>query len=455
MAVVPHVLPIQYGSVLADFASVASEPQSVLLHSAGQSLNQGRYSFWASKPLTTFESRDGFVTFAGHTQIDTPHEALKRVYEKVQDLPFDPYLPFSGGLIGYFGYEWGAQLENVATAVARGVDLPDCWLGLYDTIVTYDHIEKRAWIVAPTEEVAETLAEELYQHRRYQRNNIFDGSTPQTNEYISNFNREKYLQAVRQVQRYLKAGDCYQVNLSQQFAAPARETPWEIYQRLAALSPAPYGAYLHAGPYTILSSSPECLLEAKPDGTLITRPIKGTRARGATPEADETLKQELLSSAKDHAELLMITDLERNDLGKVCAPGTVKTLKLTQLESYAQVHHLVSTIEGKRLPEKDIVDCLTALLPGGSITGAPKIRAMQIIHELESVRRDVYTGAIGWIGPQQTAHLNIAIRTITVQNANAYFSAGGGIVIDSDPESEYAETFAKAKGMMEALGLSQ
>ena len=458
----PFVVSLRYDDPLRDFGLVCRERGSFLLHSALQTPSQGRYSFWGSQPKSVFQSEDGFVTLDGHTQIDTPHEALKRLNDKVQAMPSDPYLPFSGGLVGFLGYEWGTQLENIASTTESAI--PDCWFGLFDTIVTYDHLEKRAWIVSPDLETAEKLEQDILEHRCYTglppatlqagrrpsgpRNDSREG------EFVSNFYTQKYLDTIGRVRRYLQAGDCYQVNLSQQFSCPASRSAWEIFQNLNRLSPAPYSAYLHCGPFHILSSSPESLLEAKADGTLITRPIKGTRPRGVTKEEDEALKQELLASEKDRAELLMITDLERNDLGKVCLPGTVRTPKLVTLESFAQVHHLLSVVEGRRSPQKDIVDCLTAMLPGGSITGAPKVRAMQIIRELEPTRRNVYTGAIGWMGPDQTAHFNVAIRTITVHEGCATFSAGGGIVIDSDPQAEYAETLTKAKGMMQALGLA-
>ena len=235
--------------------------------------------------------------------------------------------------------------------------------------------------------------------------------------------------------------------------APAPLSPWEQYLQLRQASPAPYSCFLNGGSFQILSSSPECFLIAKENGTLITRPIKGTRKRGATPEEDDELRSELVASSKDQAELLMITDLERNDFGKICVPGSVAVPELRVVESFAQVHHLLSTVRGMRRPELDITDCLAAMMPGGSITGAPKIRAMEIIRELESVNRGIYTGIIGYLGPQNTSQFNIAIRTMILKDATAYFHSGGGIVIESDPQAEYDEILAKAKGMMASLGL--
>lgn len=268
----------------------------------------------------------------------------------------------------------------------------------------------------------------------------------------SNFTKSQYLQAIKKVKDYIAAGDCYQVNLSQRFEASCEIGSWEIYKRLRQTSPAPYAAYLNFGKTQILSSSPESFLKFE-RRQVTTRPIKGTRPRGASEKEDERLKKELLGSEKDRAELLMITDLERNDLGRVCRPGTIHVPKLARLESYAQVHHLVSTIRGELAPGKTAIDCLEAAFPGGSITGTPKIRAMQIIRELENVPRRFYTGAIGYLDTDGQGEFNVAIRTATIQAGRVQFHTGGGIVADSDPETEYGETLTKAKGIMEALAI--
>lgn len=373
-------------------------------------LNPG--DFWlewfgsGNNPVGTFENLD-------------PIE-LKKLYQKIKNT--DLYL------VGYLSYEWGAALEGILPASDKDEwKTPLNWFGLYELT------KENRRVFEPT----------------YQRTN---GPT-YSPKFASSFTKESYVQAIHKIKNYLRAGDCYQVNLSQRFETVTQQSPWEIYTRLRQISPAPYSAFLHVGNFQILSSSPECFLEAKADGTLITKPIKGTRRRGTTPAEDARLKEELQTSEKENAELLMITDLERNDFGKICEPGSVKVLKLRGVETFAQVHHLVSTIVGKRKKECDLIDCLTAMMPGGSITGAPKIRAMEIIRELEPVNRGIYTGAIGWIGPNNTAHFNIAIRTMILKGGKGYFHAGGGIVIDSDPEAEYEETLTKAKGMMETVGL--
>ncbi len=372
---------------------------------------------------------------------------LKQLCQKIKNT--DLYL------VGYLGYEWGAALEGIGPSCANdALKVPSSWFGLYEG--TMDH---GLWTMdygQRTEDNGQRTTDQKQKGVgplsvvRCCALSLSKGPLSVVPP-LSSFSKENYLQSILKIKDYLRAGDCYQVNLSQRFETKVNEDPWTIYQRLREISPAPYSAFIDTGGFQILSSSPELFLEARADGTLITKPIKGTRKRGATPQEDEALMKDLQNNPKDKAELLMITDLERNDLGKVSVPSSVHVPQLQKIETYAQVHHLVSTVTGKRKENCDIIDVLAAMMPGGSITGAPKIRAMEIIRELEPVNRGVYTGAIGWIGPNNTAHFNIAIRTILLQNNTAYFSAGGGIVIDSDPEMEYEESLIKASGMMKAL----
>ena len=471
MSALPYIVTIPYASAIEDFAPYAPLKGSFLLDSSLFSQKQGRFSFWGYNPKALFQSQEGLVTVQDHTTIQSPHLALKEFYQKVVHLPHDPYFPFCGGLVGFLSYEWGAAIENIAGASNDSdLSLPDSWFGLYDTVVGYDHLEKVSWVASMgldenlecdvdlAKERAEKLASHLESMRRIPEVRSYDRTIIRWNNednLRSSATKKHYLDSIQKILDYLRAGDCYQVNLTQRFMAAAPFSPWEQYLKLREVSPAPYSCFLNGGSFQILSSSPESLLQANADGTLITRPIKGTRPRGQTPKEDQKLREELIQSTKDQAELLMITDLERNDLGKVCVPGSIEVPELRTIETFAQVHHLLSTIRGKRKEELDIIDCLTALMPGGSITGAPKIRSMEIIHELETVSRGIYTGAIGFLGPANTASFNIAIRTMILKEATAYFSTGGGIVIDSDPETEYEETLTKAKGMMEALGLGR
>lgn len=468
----PHVAHFPFGDPIRDFSPFAEERESFLLDASLFHPDTGRYSYWGVSPLVTFSSQGGFITQNGRRCIGSPQDTLRRCYGKIESIPADPYFPFSGGLVGYLGYEWGTALENIEPHPLQDPPLPDSRFGLFDTIVGYDHLEKSSRILSlgldDNLEPNATLAEEkafalllrIKKNRRIHQeaavpavrsNANGSGNGLKQTGWKSSFTRETYDRAFRKIKTYLTAGDCYQINLTQRFEAPAPLSPWEYYLRLRTVSPAPFSAFMNTGNFQILSSSPELLLKGEPCGKLTTQPIKGTRPRGKTEGEDNALRRELEESDKDRAELLMITDLERNDLGKVCKPGTVKVKKLQQTESFSQVHHLCSVIEGERKQECNIVDALVALSPGGSITGAPKIRAMEIIRELEPVRRGVYTGSIGWIGPENGCRMNIAIRTMILHNQKAYFHAGGGIVIDSDATLEYEELLTKAKGMMETL----
>ncbi len=268
----------------------------------------------------------------------------------------------------------------------------------------------------------------------------------------SNFSREGYCRAVEKSLEYIAAGDIYQVNISQRFSAELKTGIWELYRRLRHLNPAPFASFLRFPEVSVLSSSPERFLLVE-GNRVETRPIKGTRPRGDTAAEDSALKQELINSAKDRAELLMIVDLERNDLGRVCQTGSVKVPELFCLETYATVYHLVSTVTGTLPAGKNVLDLLPAVFPGGSITGAPKIRAMEIIEELEPVRRGIYTGSLGYLDFSGRADLNIVIRTFVIKNNRVYFQVGGGIVADSQPELEYQETLDKARALLDALGI--
>ncbi len=270
----------------------------------------------------------------------------------------------------------------------------------------------------------------------------------------SNFSKHSYIDAVKMAKEYIRKGDIYQVNISQRFKARLFGDPFDLYARLRRCSPAPFASYLNFDDVAVLSSSPERFLLKRGD-YIETRPIKGTRPRGASPSLDEALETELKHSAKDMAEHIMIVDLERNDLGRICEYGSVRPTESAVIEKYANVSHLVSTVAGTLKKGMDPVDCLIASFPGGSITGAPKIRSMEIIDELESVKRSVYTGAIGYIGFDGNMDTSIVIRTFIAKGEEIYFQVGGGIVADSDPEKEYEETLHKAAGLLQALGIGK
>ena len=399
----------------------------------------GRYSFLAADPVAAVESLDAARALLA------PH--------RLKALPGLP--PFQGGIGGYIGYEWGAELEGITAR--RG----EMILALYDWVIAWDHLEEKAWIVSTgiqpggrgaSEERAAARITWVRERLARPAFSIPDLPTASPIPPRSNFTRAEFEAGVTRIREYIAQGDVYQVNLAQRFATPFAASPLALYRGLRARNPAPFGGYLAFGPMTVASISPERFLRLDAGTRVVeARPIKGTRPRGVTPEADGALARELLASEKDRAENVMIVDLLRNDLGKVCRTGSVTVPKLFALESHPTVHHLVSTVTGVLRDDADAFDLLRAAFPGGSVTGAPKIRAMQIIAELERAPRGVYCGAIGYISATGAMDMNIPIRTIVLWQGEATFHAGAGIVWDSDPAAEYLETLAKARSMIEAL----
>ncbi len=443
------------------------EPFRVLLESQGGPADIARYSFLVRRPFAILQSRGRALTHWHASRGETrrwegdPLEAMESLLARFAVTP-DPALPpFTGGAVGFFSYDLGRQIERLPATARDDLSLPEMWLAFYDHVVAIDHHTDRAYAIAlplpgrevKAEESARALADTV--RRQHPRRSAISANPAVKTGLQSNFTRTDYCRAVERALEYIRAGHIYQVNLSQRFAAPMRGDAESLYGRLRAANPAPFAAFLDTGDFQIVSASPERFLSFEPDTRRIeTRPIKGTRRRGAAPEEDEQLKAELIASEKDAAELVMIVDLERNDLGRVCDYGSVRVADLRRVEAYPAVWHTVATVEGRLRQAASRADLLRAAFPGGSITGAPKIRSMQIIEELESLRRHVYCGAIGYLGFDGRMDLNIAIRTITAANGQAYFHAGGGIVADSDPEAEYEETLHKARALAEALWFS-
>jgi para-aminobenzoate synthetase component 1 len=358
-----------------------------------------------------------------------------------------PWPPFVGGAIGYLGYEYGSALDGVRPADGDADGLPDLAFGFYDSAVVHDHLAGTTTLVAPDTDALARLRALVASAAR----DPLPAPCFGVGELRADLSRDAYADAIARIRAYIAAGDVYQVNFTQRFTAPFSGSAAALYLRLRALSPAPHAAFLDFGDFQIVSSTPERLLSVR-GRSVETRPIKGTVARIADDAlADAANRARLLASAKDHAELLMIVDLARNDLGRVCAAGSVHVAARHDLETYATVHHLVATVRGELAPGRDRFDALRALHPGGSITGAPKIRAMQIIAELEPARRDVYTGALGYLGYDGDADLAIAIRTITCADGRAGYHVGGGITWDSDATAEYEETLHKGRAMHQAL----
>jgi len=434
----------------------------MLLDSARADPRLGRWSYVAADPFLTLTSKDGRLTLGERSFTGDPFAVLQRALAHYP-LDHDPTLPpFQTGAMGWFGYDLAHHLERLPHPALDDLALPDLGIGFYDTVLAFDVLERRAWLLSSGWPEA---SPEASMHRRKARADALQarldaaaepGPLPELRYETrigSNFTRPAYEAAVQRVVDYILAGDIFQANLSQRFLAdlPPGLDGWGLYRRLRARNPAPFAAYLATGAVEIVSASPERFL--KLEGRQVeTRPIKGTRPRGATPEEDRWLGKELLASEKDRAENVMIVDLLRNDLSRVCRDHTVLTPEICVLESFATVHHLVSTVTGELRPGLDAVDLLRATFPGGSITGAPKIRAMEIIAELEPTRRGPYCGAIGWLGGDGWMDTNITIRTYAIKDGQVAFQAGGGIVADSDPAAEYEETLDKARALIEALG---
>lgn len=449
------------------FSQLNREPYAFWLDSGMDHHKLGRFSFMGADPFYQV------ITYGRQT---TVVDRLKNT-RKINNKPLFPLLdelmsrwqrtktaglPFEAGAVGYFGYELGHLIEKFPQTTINDLEMPDAFLSFYDALLAIDHLKQKFFIISTglpfddknsgKKRAAERLTwlEQLIERAE---NSSDPALKPlQFGSYRgSNFSYDHYIDAVKKILEYISAGDIYQVNLSQRFAIDFTGNSEDFYHKFRALSPAPFGAYLVTDEHTIMSNSPERYLLIKGD-YIETRPIKGTRPRGETPKIDQQLRQELVDSTKDQAEHIMIVDLERNDLGRIAQYGTVHVPEMEIVESYANVHHLVSTVAARINPTHSTVDCIVNSFPGGSITGAPKLRSMEIIDELEPSCRGVYTGSIGYLDFSGDIDLNIAIRTAVYHRNTLYFQVGGGIVADSDPHLEYEETITKAESFLKTLG---
>jgi para-aminobenzoate synthetase component 1 len=435
------------------FEAVADRPWAVWLDSGCPGTQQGRFDIIAAHPMATLVCRGSdteISTVAGTTgsQAD-PFRLLRTVLGDPN--PAAGEIPFAGGAIGYFGYDLARRLERLPVIARDDVAMAEMAVGIYDWALVVDHQKQQSCLVGQGRDPQ--TRKQWEQLIRLFSQAPAEAPRPPfriQGEVTSNLTREQYARAFARIQAYIREGDCYQVNFAQRFTARCEGDPWRAYRTLRAVNPAPFGAYLNLPEGQILCSSPERFLKVTGD-EVETRPIKGTRPRAAEPDEDRRLAAELQESAKDRAENLMIVDLLRNDLGKSCEPGSIRVPRLFEVESFASVHHLVSTVTGRLAPGRDPIELLRGCFPGGSITGAPKLRAMEIIEELEPNRRGVYCGVIGYLGFDRRMDTNIAIRTLVHRQGNLYFSAGGGIVADSDLESEYRETFQKVSLLRQML----
>jgi para-aminobenzoate synthetase component 1 len=475
------------------FELIKDNPYSFFLDSGMDAQRLGRYSFLGSEPFLSICSRGSEVTVIrgqeNEVQHGNPFDVMGNLLDayKLDHCPSP--VPFLGGAVGYFGYDLCHFIERLPSAAIDDLKLPESCFAFYDTIVAFDHLEGKVYLVAtgfPEMEEGQRLrrarmrleqmkdwvygSHSVVAVTRSPEQSAGEAKQCQSGEYSmaaasrtdgqsteirfkSNFTPEEYRRAVNKVREYIAAGDVFQVNLSQRFEADLRIPAHELYKRLRKVNPAPFAGYLNFPGIVIVSASPERFLKVQGD-LVETRPIKGTRPRGGESAEDRRLAYELLHSSKDRAENVMIVDLERNDLGRVCHYGTVKVTELAILETFPTVFHLTSTVRGRLRRGKSNIDLLKGTFPGGSITGAPKVRAMEIIDELEPTRRSVYTGSMGYLSFNEDMDLNIVIRTFLIKEGKAYFQAGGGIIYDSDPEAEYVETLDKARALVRALQLA-
>ena len=431
------------------FSSFAHLPWAILLDSGRPVSKFGRYEIFSAYPKKTFVTRGKLttITTGGNQQVvpDDPFELLAS--ELSRNFIDSDELPFTGGALGFFSYDLGRRVEKIPSTALDDIELPEMAVGIYHWAYIADHVEKTAIVVGDLSEPRVRLNWKDIIHDVSQVTNTASGNVYKAvNKIQSNMTAEQYAGKFTSVKNYIGSGDCYQVNLAQRFNVAVEGDSWLGYQNLRKINPSPFSAYINAPECKILSVSPERFLQVNND-VVETKPIKGTRPRSDDSRIDENLKQELKESTKDRAENVMIVDLLRNDLSKCCEINSVKVTKLFEIESFPTVHHLVSTIEGKLPSNTSPVELLRECFPGGSITGAPKIRAMEIIEELEPHRRGLYCGSIGYIGFNRKMDTNIAIRTIIQKKDQAYFYAGGGLVWDSQVDEEYQETFDKAAAM--------
>ena len=463
-------------------AHFVGSPFLLFLDSARDPERLGRYSFLTADPsavLIAKGSRTMRLDLQRGRSEALPGHALAEARGLLAPHRTDPIVglpPFQGGIAGYLAYDWGAVLERLPAPRFDDLAIPDAQLALYDWVIAWDHQLSRAWVIstglpetgdAASARASSRLAMVLERlqapaptpapSRRAPAPSgapsyaVTGIDMPPELDLRSSFTHRGYLDAVTRVREYIIAGDIFQANLSHRLEAPFSRAPWPLYQRLRDLNASPFAAYLEFDGLAVVSASPERFLRVDHERTVEARPIKGTRPRGLYPAHDAVLARALVDSEKDRAENLMIVDLLRNDLSRVCAPRTVHVPELFAVEHYATVHHLVSTVTGDLADGCDAIDLLCATFPGGSITGAPKVRAMEIISELEPSRRGVYCGTIGYLSTSGAMDTSIVIRTYLALENRVYFSVGGGIVADSDPEQEYRETLDKARALIAAL----
>lgn len=453
------------------FKKVAARRFSYLLESVEGGEQLGRYSIIGYDPFLVFRARGKYVEIEQNGAVlrseGDPLKSLKKCLDGLRVGPVLPEPRFFGGAVGYIGYDLVRCYEALPDLVKDDLGLPDCYFLLARVVLIYDHVRNSLRITAfvphegnplkSYEEASELIAgiRQRIRSGMPDRGSFFMSSPTGSclSDLQPNMERQKFLDKVRRVKSYIEDGDVFQVVLSQRFQCSLDADSFDVYRALRATNPSPYMYYLDFGDFQIVGSSPEMLLRVE-KGYAETHPIAGTRPRGADPLSDEALAREMITDSKERAEHVMLVDLGRNDLGRVCEYGTVEVARFMEIERYSHVMHLVSTVKGKLASGCDSLDALVACFPAGTVSGAPKIRAMQIIEELEPLRRGPYAGAVGYLSFNGSLDSCITIRTVLIKGGRAYIQAGAGIVADSDPEKEYEETFNKARAMFGALQLA-
>ncbi len=433
------------------FDLFAEEEMAVFLDSSLQNA-LGRYSVIGLFPYLTLVKGETFTV--NGVECEQSFEEYVKEYLNSHREENPTTLPIVSGAVGYFSYDYGREKEGVRSRHRKKVEIPDCILCFYDLFIVEDHSAHTLYLIGNGNlKDSRRMTEELLLRIR----GITEADWKEENRRESrritveaNFEKKEYLTAVEDTIRHIVEGDIYIMNMTKQLSVSGESGPYQVFRRLRRENPSPFGGYFQYGDFQIICASPERFLQMQ-NGHVMTRPIKGTRKRGTTPEEDEALKKELADSEKDKSELLMIVDLERNDLNRVCVPGSVKVTELFQVETYATVFHLVANVEGDLEEGKNVMDLIEAAFPGGSITGAPKLRAMEIIDGLEHDRRNLYTGSIGYLTLSGDCDLNIVIRTALHKDGVYQIGVGGGITCESELEFEYEETLQKAKALLEAI----
>lgn len=435
-----------YFNLFDFFDKLENKTEAALLDSSLEG-DKGKFSILGLFPYLELKEDDNNFYINGELSSDNLENYLAS-YLKENKIENTTELPLLSGAIAYFSYDYGRKFEKISSRHDKDIKIPEAIVSFYEIFLIQDIEKKKVYLTYRDEDKKNLVLEKIKNTDLTSSDNILKNKN--LADFKANFEKDDYLQAIKKTIDYIVEGDIYIMNMTQRLEIESKKNPLEVYKYLRKFNPAPFAAYMDYSDFQIVCASPERFLNLK-NGRVQTRPIKGTRRRGYSPEEDLLLKEELKNSEKDKSELLMIVDLERNDLNRVCKTKSVKVTELFEVETYATVFHLVSNIVGDLREDTTVVDLLSSAFPGGSITGAPKIRAMEIIDELENSRRALYTGSIGYIGLDGSCDLNIVIRTALHQNGKYFIGVGGGITCESDLEFEYEETLQKAKALLEAI----